>query len=185
MSQGQVKGTIMTEVVKYLRHRKAEARALVPPRLHHYLEMRVLSTSWHPEEDYLELMRVIVQLRRDRPEPGVSAWEASARASTRSYFEGPYKSLVRGGDPLRTLANIQALWRLRHDTGEMTVESEGAKSARIELSDYGLVAAEACELIQGTIWGFLHYAGAQDIEVRHVQCRARGSEVEEWQASWS
>jgi hypothetical protein len=186
MSQGKIKGTIMIEVVKFLRSKKDEARALVPPHLHHYLNSRILSTSWHPEEDYLDLMRAIIKLRSTaRDERGVSPWEASARDSTGAYFEGPYKSLVRKGDPGRTLSNLHSLWRLRHDTGDVTVDLEGPRSARIELADYGLVAPEACELVQGTIWGFLHFSDAKNIKLEHNRCRARGDETCEWKASWA
>ena len=151
MSQGKIKGTILIEVVKYLRSRKDAARAVVPPHLHHYLTTRILSTSWHPEEDYLELMRAVVKLRgtTDAP-PGVSPWEASARASNAAYFEGPYKSLVRKGEPGRSLASLQSLWRLRHDTGEFEIALEGDHAAKLQLRDYALVAREACAITLAT-----------------------------------
>jgi hypothetical protein len=187
MSEGKIKGTIVIEVVKYLRSRKDAARSLVPPALHHYLEGRILSTSWHPEADYLELMRAVIKLRGSADAlPGVSPWEASARASNAAYFEGPYKSLVRKGDPGRSLvSSLGPLWRLRHDTGEFEIELQGEKAARLELRDYALVAREACELVQGTLWGLLDYSGAKNIQLTHSRCRARGDSVCEWQASWS
>jgi hypothetical protein len=186
MSEGNVKGTILIEVVKYLRSRKEAARAALPARLHHYLSSRILSTSWHPEADYLDLMRAVIQLRGSTgAPPGVSAWEASARASNPAYFEGPYKALVRKGEPARSLASLASLWRLRHDTGEFEVELLGDHEARLELHDYALVARESCELVQGTLWGLLDYSGAQRIQLTHSRCRARGDEVCEWKASWS
>jgi hypothetical protein len=185
MAAGKIKGTIMIEVVKFLKHHKREARELVPSHLHSYFDARILSTSWHSEEDYLELMRAVVALRGPDPEGKVSDWEASARATTKAYFEGPYKALVRAGDAVRTLANLQSLWRLRHDTGQMMVASDGPNAARIRLSDYALVAAESCQMIQGTIWGYLHHAEAKSIEIEHTHCRARGEAMCEWKATWS
>lgn len=185
MSEGKIKGTIMIEVVKFLKHHKEESRKLVPDELQHYLQDRILSTNWLPEKDYLELMRAVIAIRGGDPEGKLSPWEASARATTKAYFEGPYKAMVRPGDPARTLSNFQSLWRLRHDTGDIVVESDGPNNARIELADYALVAEEACDMVQGTIWGYLHYAGAQDIKIEHTTCRARGDEVCEWHARWS
>jgi hypothetical protein len=186
LSRGRVKGTIMVEVVKYLRSRKEAARDVVPPSLHRYLDTRILSTSWHPEEDYLELMRALVKIRPTTDAtPGVSPWEAAARASNAAYVEGPYKVLLRPGDPAQTLANFGALWRLRHDTGDIRVVPEGDTAARLELRDYALVAREACELIQGTIWSVLHHAGAEKLRVEQVRCRARGDEACVWHVSWS
>ena len=185
MSDGKVKGTIVIEVVKYLRSRKEQARAAVPPQLQHYLESRILATSWHPERDYLELMRVVVKLRPPSAKPGVSPWEEAARESTGAYFEGPYKALVRKGDPARSLSSLPALWRLRHDTGEFDIELPGPGRARLELREYALVAREACELVQGTLWGLVHHSGGRDIEIAHTQCRARGNPTCEWQVRWT
>jgi uncharacterized protein (TIGR02265 family) len=128
----------------------------------------------------------VIKLRgtTDAP-PGVSPWEASARASNAAYFEGPYKSLVRKGEPGRSLASLQSLWRLRHDTGEFEIDLEGDHAAKLRLRDYALVAREACELVQGTLWGLLDYSGAKRIQLAHTQCRARGDSVCEWQASWA
>lgn len=186
MSQGKVKGTIMAEVVKYLRSRREAARAALPPRLSRYLDTRILASSWYPEADYLELMRVIAGLIPERYlEDGLSAFEVAGRNTSTSYVEGAYKTLVRKGDPLRTLSNFQALWRLRHDTGSIEVERTGERAARIELHDYALVAPEACAVIQGSFWGFLRHSGARDPKLEHSLCRARGDAHCEWHVEWA
>jgi uncharacterized protein (TIGR02265 family) len=131
-------------------------------------------------------MRAVVKFRPvSAGRPGVSPWEDAARDSTGAYFEGPYKALVRRGDPARTLQSLPALWRLRHDTGDFEVEIQGDGRARLELRNYALVAREACELVQGTLWGLLHHSGARGIELTHTQCRARGGVTCEWHAAWS
>jgi hypothetical protein len=183
---GRVKGTIMVEVVKYLRSYKEEARKLIPSHLQHYLDGRILATSWHPEEDYLELMRAVVELfPRTDATPEITSFEAASRASSGAYFEGPYKSLVRRGDPARTLKSLGALWRLRHDTGEFEVVPASGHRASVLLRDYALVARESCELVQGTIWGMLHHSGGRDIQIAHTRCRVGGDEVCEWRLEWS
>jgi hypothetical protein len=186
MSEGMIKGTIMAEVVKFVRKNKERARQILPEHLHHYFNSRILSTSWHPEEDYLELMGVVVKLRpKPNPAEGLSAWQAAGRASSDSAFEGAYRSLLRPGDPGRTLTHFPALWRLRHDTGDARVELMSKNTARIELRDYALPPGESCELVEGTIWGFLHHSEAEGIELAHTRCRGRGDEVCEWTAKWS
>jgi hypothetical protein len=186
MSKGKIKGTIMIEVVKFLRTHKEQARTEVPPHLQHYLSSRILSTSWFPEEDYLALMGVVVRLRpRTDEDKGLTPWEAAARVSSMAFFEGPYKALVRKGDPGRTLSNLTALWRLRHDSGEFKVDLLGPNEARLELRDYALGAGEPCSLVQGTLWGFLYYSDAKNPKVEHQLCRARGDATCEWRATWS
>jgi hypothetical protein len=185
MSDGKIKGSIMVEVVKFLRSRKEEARALVPANLQHYLNTRILSTSWHPEQDYLELMRAVVKLRPAPAERGVTPFEDASRDTTDAFFEGPYKALIRSGDPGRSLNSLRALWRLRHDTGEFEVELEGAKGARVTLRDYALAQREACELVQGTLWGLVHHSGGKAIGIEQTRCRSRGADACEWRITWS
>jgi hypothetical protein len=179
----KIKGTIMIEVVKFLRSRKDEARRLIPERLHHYLQGRLLATSWHPEEDYLELMHAVVKLF-SRSDMSVSVWEEVARLSSPAYFTSTYKAVVLQGLPARSLPNFESFWRLRHDTGQANVVLEGDHGARIELRDYALVGEESCLLIQGTIWGLLDHSGAEEIDLQHSLCRARGDALCEWRASW-
>lgn len=186
MSSGaHIKGSIMSGIVRYLRLHRQESQKLLPPNLRSYLDTRILATRWYREEDYLELMKVLVQIRADPKIRGISRYEESAREAAMSHFEGPYKALLRSGDPGRTLANLSRLWELRHDTGEITVTTAGDKSARIELRGYALVAPEACDLTQGTFWGMLHHVGAEDIRVSHSRCRSRGDDLCEWQVAWS
>ena len=127
MSAGKIKGSIMSGIVRYLRLHRKESEKLLPAHLQHYLNTRVLATGWHPEEDYLELMKVLVQIRGEPKTPGISRYEESAREAAISHFEGPYRALLRKGDPARTLANLRALWELRHDTGEVEVTMEGER----------------------------------------------------------
>lgn len=184
MSDGKIKGSIMVEIVKFLRSRKEEAREILPPHLQHYLNTRILATSWHSEEDYLGLMRAVVELWPEPSERGVSKFEDASRGTTEAFFEGPYKALVRSGDPGRSLASLGALWRLRHDTGEFEVSPEGEGEARVVLRDYALIEPEACELTQGTLWGLVHHSGGKGIEIEHTRCRARGDEACEWRLEW-
>jgi uncharacterized protein (TIGR02265 family) len=185
MSDGKIKGSIMSGIVRYLRLHRREAQKLLPPHLQHYLDTRILATGWHPEEDYLALMKVLVQLRQEPKVRGISRFEEAAREAATTHFEGPYRSLLRKGDPARTLGNLRALWQLRHDTGEVVVTMEGEKDARVELRGYSLVAPESCDLTQGTFWGMIHHSGAKDIKVSHTRCRSRGDDLCEWRVSWA
>lgn len=186
MSQGRVKGTIVIQTVKHLRSNKDESRRLLPERLHHYLEGRILPTSWHAEEDQLELMRASVQLfKGPDAADSLTVWEETARLSAPAYFEGAYRSLVRKGDPARTLSTFDSLWKLRHDTGKARVELLGHGRARLELTDYALVSEEMCASIQGTLAGLLEHSRARAIEVSHTRCRARGDKSCIWRLGWA
>lgn len=178
---GKVKGTILVKVIKSLRSQREQAKKVLPEKLHHYLDERVLATAWFEEEDYLELMRALSKLL---PDPGIPVWEFMGRESAREDFEDLYKSLVRENDPAATLKGFETLWDLRHDTGQVEIILEGPGKARIDLTDYALVSREICQSIQGHLWGTLHRGGAEEIELRKALCRARGDDQCRWEARW-
>lgn len=185
MVRGKVKGTIVMQTVKYIRSHGEKGRALVPERLKHYLAGRILPTSWHPEEDHLELMHVSTELFSG---PGSSespaVWEEISRATAPVYYEGPYRSLVRKGDPTRTLASYGALWKLRHDTGDIEVVAQDETSNRIRLTGYALASPKMCASIQGSLIGLLEHAGARRPQASHPRCTSRGDELCEWELRW-
>lgn len=184
MSHGKVKGTVVIETIKYLRAHRERALPLLSPTLSPYLEGRILPTSWHAEADYFPLLRASVLLAGGSDD-SLESWQRVARAGSPTYFEGPYQALVQRGDPERSLRNFGSLWRLRHDTGEVTVEILETGLARILMADYALVEERMCAAIQGTLAGLLDYTDAKNVELSHARCRARGDAICEWLARWS
>lgn len=178
----KVKGTIVVKIVKSLRSLHEPTTELLPPGLQHYLDERVLPTTWYPEEDYLGLMRVLAGKLRD---PGMDVWEWMGRESARLDLEEIYRSLLRERDPAGTLEKFESFWSLRHDSGEPKVTLHGPGRATVELAGYGLLSGEVCRSVTGSIWQLLSSAGAQGIQVREESCRVRGAPVCRWQASWT
>lgn len=160
--RGQVKGSIFAKVVKGLRARREEAEARVPGALRHYLDQQILEVSWFPEQDYLDLMRILLELI---PDPGMDVWEWVGRDAAAKDFEGTYRLLIKKGSPARSLDSFPILWKLRHDTGRATVEQSEPGHAVVELDGYALQAEEIYRSIQGTLWQTLHQAGATDIQI--------------------
>ncbi|MDD9971331.1 MAG: DUF2378 family protein [Myxococcales bacterium] len=179
---GKLKGGILIEVVKFLRSRKEEARRLLRPELHSYLEDRVLASSWYDEQDYFELLEAVAKLY-DAPD-GVDPWVLMGRTGARSSLGSAYRSMVRVGDPETTLKQFPLLWEVRHDTGRARVAIDGPGEGRVWLRDYALVSHQICKAIQGTITELVHQSGARDIEVEKLQCRAAYAEACCWKLSW-
>ncbi len=179
---GRIKGTVFVKVVKSLRSYGDKARDVLPSSHHHFLTSRILSTEWHDEGDYFELMRGLSKLL---PPSDVEVWEFMGRDSARVDLEGIYKTLCRPGDVAGTLKNLTPFWTLRHDSGEMTVDIQDSGSATIELEGYALEEPEVCRSIAGTIWQFLDQAGARDFRVNQTACTAQGADRCTWQASWT
>ena len=59
---GKPQGAAALTAVKLLRSRKDDARRVLPPELHHYLEDRIVVASWYPERDVFGLMKACAKL---------------------------------------------------------------------------------------------------------------------------
>ena len=55
----KAKGTVMVGLVKALRRNKEKAREILPAKLFHYLDERIVVASWYPVEDYVVLLRAV------------------------------------------------------------------------------------------------------------------------------
>lgn len=185
MNGGKAKGSIFIQVVKLIRSRKEQGKRLVPEHLQHYLSGRILPTTWHPEEDFLGLMRASTELFGG---PGSAedpqTWFEAARATGPFYFDEAYKLLVRRGDPGRTLASYGSLWSLRHDTGKVQCEALSDHEMLVRMDDYALVSETMCATTGGDMAGLLDSAGAQGVQLTHPRCRAKGDATCEWRVSW-
>jgi hypothetical protein len=183
VAPGRIKGSAFVGVVKVLRMAKEEGRRATPPELQHYLTARILLSSWYPERDAVELIRAMTRIWQ--PKSGRDPWEEVGRVVVAEFASGAYKGLFRVGDPLGTLRNYPLQWKLRHDTGEMTIVPEGEGRARVELVDYDLPSPDYCRSLGGSMLGLLEIAGAEGIAVEKSHCTANGDPSCVWLASWS
>ncbi|RMH16043.1 MAG: hypothetical protein D6696_19250 [Acidobacteria bacterium] len=173
-------GIIM--LVKALRHRRQEARELLPARLHDYLDRRVLPSSWYPEADYAGLLRATGRLYGySRPEHFQDLGAAQARHD----LEQVYRVMVRLGDPVATLERLEGLWRLYHDSGRLRVALEGDAQAAVIIEDYPLARPDVCGVTGGFVAEALSLAGAVDVKLAKLRCRLTGHDHCRWQLRWS
>jgi hypothetical protein len=170
----------VVNVVKMLRMQRERSLAALPPKLHTYLEERILVSSWYPEQDQLGLLRALASMMPRTPDPFI----AMGRGTARSDLTGIYKHQLREGDVARTLAFVGALWRNAHDTGEMTMAAEGPRTATVRLRDYGAVSNEMCRVCTGYFQELVVLAVGKRGEATHVECRVDGAPVCTWRIEW-
>jgi hypothetical protein len=176
----RTKGTSFVWVVKFLRSHRERALALLPSELHHYLDTRVLPSTWYPVGDYWGLMRAVVEIAQ----LGENHFPQMGQFLARTDLAGVYRSSVRSGDPARTLAAAPALWRNYHDAGELRVEPEPA-SALVSLDGYPEPSRELCGLLEGYLPELALSSGARDVRIVKLSCRAEGGSDCRWRVSWS
>ena len=177
----KTKGTNLVGAVKFLRRNRAAARASLAPALHHYLEERVLPTSWYPEEDLVALLRAMAPLLGDATG---NVFELMGRATLREHLEGVYERLLKG-DRLTLARRVSTLWQMQHDTGRLALISTGPGTARYELEEYGHPSREMCATIQGYLHEALVAAGFGAVQIRKARCTLDGDPLCIWECAWN
>jgi len=179
----KAKGTTLVALVKFLRSQRERALAALPPTLHAYLDERIQASSWYPEADLLNLIRVMVAMI---PGPREAVLAQLGVALAREHLEGIYGHLKldASGDPATLARRCFALWGSQHDTGTFRIEVERPGRALLEVRDYALPSAEMCGILTGYLGESLRLGAAANVRVVKQACRLAGDDVCNWSAEW-
>jgi hypothetical protein len=144
----KAKGTTILALVKSLRSQREAAREKLSPDLLHYLDEKIQPALWYPEQDLLDLIRVMLELL---PIPREEALVSMGRSVAHEHLEGVYGHLRvggLGGSDLVALARSSfALWATTHDTGRLTTRLAEEGKATFEICDYALPSPEMCTIL--------------------------------------
>jgi len=176
----KTKGAHVVNAVKILRRNRERATKLLPERLHRYLELRILPSSWYPMEDQLGLLHAIAALMPAAPDP----WLTMGRGTALMDLAGVYRNHLRKGDPERTLTFMGALWRSTNDSGDLTTEVERPGVVMVRLHAYNLHSAERCRMVDGYLLEVVEQAGGRDVQVKHLRCTAAKKPDCVWRVEW-
>jgi hypothetical protein len=174
---GNTKGAVLVGPIKFLRKRREEARGLLAPELHHYLEERVRLSAWYPETDFAALIRAAIRLTPGDPDLAMEELGAAGAHVHAEFY----------GDLLRSMgsnSSVFALWSTQHDTGELRALSDSSTSAQVELTGFDSPSRENCILCTGYIRGALAINGFEDIEIEKTLCVVRGDDRCVWRVRW-
>jgi hypothetical protein len=174
-----VKGTSVLQVVRALRANRAAALSKLPPKLHHYLDQRILPSTWYPEKDEVVLFQAlasIMQLGTD--------WTMFGKLAAQHDLSGVYRGLLVPGDAKRTLRNATALWRNFHDTGEYSVHFAAETQALLTMRSYAIRMAEMCRLIAAYSSEVVVMTGVKDVRIEKRECTAAGQSQCTWHLTW-
>ena len=176
----RIKGANLVDVVKTLRKLGPPGRAAVPAHLAHYLDERILASSWYPELDTLELMRVFVNLTLPgKPE----AWEYVGRLTAHLQIRETYRHILESREPARIVKHANVIWQSHHDTGEITVETDSETVVYLTLRGYQALCSEWCAIMAGYAAGMLEAAGARNARCRLASCDFR-AKMARWKLFW-
>jgi hypothetical protein len=170
----RVKGVLMLPLVKSLRAGVPDARALLPPHLHRYLDERILVTEWYPAEEHLALLQCLGRAM------SITSFIPLGYMLAQYELAGVYKAALHKGDAMRTLRAFVTLWPQNHDTGALTI-AERPGGATYTVTDLGLPAREICEVSTGYIIEGMRMAIDKTVRVAHTRCRTTGASSCVWE----
>ncbi|HKJ23603.1 MAG TPA: hypothetical protein VKB65_02185 [Myxococcota bacterium] len=176
----KVKGSAVDGAVRFLAAQREAAEPLLPTHLLHYLDETISTASWYPEEDLVELIRVILRLipgKRDQ------VLEQMGRTTAREHLERTYTHLIEHGGPRNLGIRAFTLWGAMHDSGEMHVIDQSIGSMRLSLSGYVQPSEELCKISRGYILEVLLQNGI-DAETKKLSCAVRGDDACVWDFFW-
>jgi hypothetical protein len=171
------KGTVVIEVVKALRANRERAAALLPPKLAHYLEERIVVASWYPLEDYLALLRAAGKVIKNG---GANVYEKMGRDAARSHMSGTYSRLKKTTNRQASFTLLSSMY----DSGELKVLEREPGHAVLEFVGFAQPARELCETFTGYQLERMSIQGFEDVQVRHTRCRGDGQPACLWEVSW-
>jgi hypothetical protein len=175
-----VKGTNVLGAVKGLRANRERALQLLPDKLHHYLDESILISSWYPEADQIEMLRVLSSLMPPEPNPFLAIGRMAAAVD----LTGVYRGYVWKGEPGRTVHACSALWRSYHDTGEMVASDDGERGTLVRLRGYRAACREMCLMTQGYLLEAARQGGAREPKIEKLGCTVHGAAACSWRLSW-
>jgi hypothetical protein len=164
------KGTALIQCVKALKAFPGSAGTL-PPRLHHYLNERIVVSSWYPEADYLALITAMTKVI---PSGGGDNWTRFGTMAAQHDLTTVYRSMVRQGTLLAMLKALRDLFRIYHDTGRIVISGD-EKLAQLDLYDYASISAGHCRFITAYMAEHLRMSLGEAIPVKELSCCAAGA----------
>src|SRR5688500_8880077 len=114
--------------------------------------------------------------------------EAFARRAGRQGASDAVKGIYRVFALVRTppalLGKAGQMWSSLYNRGELRVEDQTDKSARIVLKDFPSEAA-GCARVTGWIERMAELTGVKNVKVDQTKCFAKGGASCEWNITWS
>lgn len=179
----KIKGSAMIDVVKFLRTRREEATAALPQELQHYLQHKVLASSWYPEEDLVVLLQVLAKFFPGQA--GIDIYDVIGTATANQHLTGIYQGMVKNADVTSLPSRLQALWKTQHDSGQLILERIGARHVRMQISDFGHPSRELCKILTAYLRESYHLVGVETPQVAKIGCILDGDPTCTWEITWT
>lgn len=178
----KAKGTTLSGMVRFLRRHKEQAKQVLAPDLHAYLEERIHESRWYPEEHFLALVDAMVSLMPGARERNLEALGATA---AREHLEGIYAHLSGDGKAVApSTTRAFALWSSQHDTGRFEVKRIGPGELEMIIRDFGHPSPQMCAIFTGYCAELIRFEGARDVVATKRECVRSGAPHCLWRVTY-
>ncbi|HEY0159143.1 MAG TPA: hypothetical protein VGF28_17785 [Thermoanaerobaculia bacterium] len=108
----------------------------------------------------------------------------AGREAAGDAVKGIYRFFALVMTPPALLGKASQLWSSLYNRGELRVDEQGERNARIRLLNFPSELA-GCSRVTGWIERMAELTGVKNIKVEQTQCYAKGGPYCEWTLRWS
>ncbi|HUP47013.1 MAG TPA: hypothetical protein VM779_16015 [Thermoanaerobaculia bacterium] len=152
----------------------------LPPEYAARFQTQILPTETIPVH---LLNRVTEEAAKIKGEPLEAFGRRAGHEAAAEAVRGIYRFFALVLTPAALLSKAGQMWSAIYNTGQLRVEDQTERSARIRLADFPSELA-GCSRLTGWIERMAEMTGAKDVRIDKVRCFARGDASCEWQVRW-
>jgi hypothetical protein len=151
------------------------------PEHRKFLE-NIIASSWYDGEIFKDF-NLALKKALSQKDPDVMDHVGAFTAE--SSLKGIYSSQLKAGDVRSTLLRAPSLWKMFHDTGELTVDLDKERNhAILRIAGYALPHEENCANLIG--WGrrMVELSGGKNVRISEDKCVCKGDDLCEMSFDW-
>ncbi|MDQ3280531.1 MAG: DUF2378 family protein [Acidobacteriota bacterium] len=181
-----VKGSPVRSLQKFIDAELTPAQrdsvlAQLPPEYATRFRSPVLATEVVPVH---MLNRLTAEAAKAKGEPLEAFARRAGREAAGEAVKGIYRFFALVMTPTALLSKASQMWSSLYNRGEMRVEDQTEKSARIRITNFPSEIA-GCSRVTGWLERMAELTGVKNVRVEQTQCFAKGAPNCEWKLTWS
>ena len=181
-----VKGSPVRSLQKFIEtdltaEQRDKALGNLPPEFATRFRTPFLATETVPVH---MLNRLTEEAAKAKGEPVEAFARRAGRAAAGDAIKGIYRFFALVMTPQALLGKATQMWSSLYNRGDIKIDQQTEKSARIRLMNFPSEAA-GCARITGWIERMTELTGAKDIKLEQTTCFAKGQPHCEWLLKWS
>lgn len=153
----------------------------LPPEYASRFRNPVLATETVPLH---MLNRFTEEAAKTAGEPLESFAKRAGRAGAEDAIHGIYRFFAMVMTPSALLGRASQMWSGLYNRGEMRVDEQTDKGARIRITNFPSEVA-GCARVTGWLERMAELTNVKNVRVQHTQCFAKQQPACEWKLTWS